>query len=93
MRIGHLELNVIAKEVLLSERLAGYKYWEYTASAQQAIDMLAAFGEDLRMDILRPLLKREGTEDAYAALQGLADSAEPVTDAKLRALLEHLRGR
>ena len=55
--------------------------------------MLAAFGEDLRMDILRPLLEREGTEDAYAAIKALAESAEPVTDAKLRALLEHLRSR
>jgi hypothetical protein len=93
VRIGHLELNVIAKEVLLSERLAGYKYWEYTASAQQAVDMIAAFGDDLRMEILQPLLKREGTEDAYEAIKALAESAKPVTDAGLRDLLEHLRRR
>jgi hypothetical protein len=93
VRIGHFEFNVIAKEALLSERLAGYKHWEYTASAQQAVDMIAAFGDDLRMEILEPLLKREGTTDAFGAIRTLAESAEPITDDKLRVLLEHLRQR
>lgn len=93
VRVGPFTLRVIAQETLLADRVVGFKHWRVTAYGQQAIDMIVAFGETLRMEILRPHLEREGAVDAFAALRDLALSAGPVTDSSLQSLLEHLTDR
>ncbi len=55
--------------------------------------MIAAFGPDLRMEILAPRLTRDRTGDALAALSEIAQSQAPVTEELLTQLLERLTGR
>jgi hypothetical protein len=91
VRVGRAEFRIVAKEVLLRDRLVGFKHWEYTGYGQQAIDMLAAFGDDLDTSWLLPELRREDALDALEALRDLARSSSPVTDQTLRELLGRLR--
>ena len=93
IRVGHFVLNVIAKEVLLADRIVGFKHWRYTSYGQQAIGMIAAFGDELRMDRLMPRLRQEDSTDAFEALKKLATSGDPVTEDTLQSLLERLTGR
>lgn len=93
IRLGHFPLNVIAKEVLLADRVVGFKYWRQTSYGQQAIDMIAAFGNELRADRLMPRLTQEQAVDAYEALRAMALSAESVTEDTLQTVLERLTGR
>lgn len=93
IRLGHFRLNVVAKEVLLADRVVGFKYWRQTSYGQQAIDMIAAFGDDLSADRLMPRLTQEQAVDAYEALRAMAVSDESVTEDSLQALLERLTGR
>lgn len=93
LRVGNFPINVIAKETLLADRVVGFKEWRQTSYGQQAIDMIAAFGDDLRINRLTPHLIRERAVDAFQALQGLAQSDEPVTEDTLQALLKRLTGR
>ena len=84
---------MIVKEILLADRIIGFKQWRHTSYAQQAIDMIAAFGDDLKLERLLPRLKKEGSIDAFEALRTLAASDEPVTEDVLLSLLERLTGR
>ena len=93
VRVGDAEFRVVTKEVVLRDRVVGFKQWKYTAYGQQAIDMLAAFGDELDMRWLLPELKREASLDALQALQILAESDAPVTDQALRDLIERLHHR
>lgn len=93
IRLGHFPLNVVAKEVLLADRVIGFKYWRYTSYGQQAIDMIAAFGDAIRLDRLLPRLVDNQATDAYDALKALALSNEPITEDTLQSLLERLTGR
>lgn len=93
IRLGHFPLSVVVKEVLLAYRVVGFKYWRHTSYGQQAIDMIAAFGDDLRADRLMPRLTQEQAVDAYEALRAMAVSNESVTEDSLQALLERLTGR
>ena len=93
LRVGSFPINVIAKETLLVDRVVGFKEWRQTSYGQQAIDMIAAFGDDLRMDRLGPNLAREGADDAFNALASLAQADAPVTEEVLQALLKRLTGR
>lgn len=92
VRVGSFMLRVLSKEVLLVERVVGFKQWKQTAYGQQAVDMIAAFGNDLDLDVLTVRLKREGSLDAYEALRMMAEGSEPVTEASLRQLLKQLTG-
>lgn len=90
VRLGSSEFRVVTKEVVLRDRLVGFKQWKHTAYGQQAIDMLAAFGDTLDMAWLEPELQREGSLDALYALRQLADSDTPVTEALLRQVIDEL---
>lgn len=90
VRVGDAEFRVVQKEVVLRDRLVGFKHWKHTAYGEQAIDMLAAFGDDLDMSWLRPELEREDSLDALEALRKLARSDVPVTDQVLRDLVDDL---
>ena len=93
VRVGPHVFRVIAKEAVLADRIVGFKHWRYTAYGEQAIEMLAAFGDELRMGWLLPKLRREGAVDAFEALSALARTAEPVTGESLRALIDRLHRR
>lgn len=90
--VGVLTLRVIRKEVVLADRIVGFKYWGVTDYGLQAIAMLAAFGPELDVPLLQSYLQREGAEDAYLALRQLGESGEPLTHERLQAELQRLRG-
>jgi hypothetical protein len=89
--IGPYVLRVLRKEIVLGERIVGFKHWRYTAYGAQALDMLAAFEDDLDEDILVRYLEREGAVDAYRALQALAGSEVSIDEAVLQAELRRLQ--
>jgi hypothetical protein len=92
VRVGEYIFSVVTKEVSLRDRVVGFKQWGYTAYGEQALDMLAAFGDELDEGWLLPELQREDSLDALEALRELA--AKPgreVTEETLRDLLERLR--
>ena len=91
--MGDAEFRIVTKEVVLRDRVAGFKQWKYTGYGQQAIDMLAAFGDELDMSWLAPELEHEDSLDALQALQRLATSHVPVTDRTLTDLVEQLQQR
>jgi len=93
VRVGQSVFRIVAKEVVLRDRVVGFKHWEYTAYGQQALDMLAAFGEELDEGWLFDELRRENSLDALKALRELARSDKPVTDETLRELVDQLRDR
>jgi hypothetical protein len=93
VRVGESVFRIVTKEVPLRDRVVGFKQWEYTAYGEQALDMLAAFGDELDEGWLFAELRREDSLDALEALRELARSDEPVTDETLRDLVDRLRGR
>ncbi|MBI4542324.1 MAG: hypothetical protein HY705_04780 [Gemmatimonadetes bacterium] len=91
MRVGSETFRVITKEAVLAERIIGFRHWQTTAYGQQALDMLAAFGDELDLPWLKKRLKDEASYDAYLELSKLAISEEPVTETTLGKLLDQLR--
>jgi hypothetical protein len=92
VHVGPFVFRVIAKESLLADRVVGFRQWGHTSYAQQAIDMIAAFGDELDHERLGAQLRREGSEDAYQELKRISASQDPVTEEGLKALLKRLRG-
>lgn len=90
--LGPYTLRVVRKEIVLGERIVGFKHWRYTAYGAQAIDMIASFGDEMDDELLRSYLLREDAEDAYEALQTLARSAIPITEDRLERELDRIRG-
>lgn len=93
VRAGSAVFAVVAKEVVLADRVGGFMHWRVTAYGQQVIDMLAAFGDNLDMSWLAPRPHREGSWDAFVRLGDLATSSAPVTEEVLQGLLGELRRR
>jgi hypothetical protein len=89
--IGGYDLRVVKPEVVLAERIVGFKHWGYTAYGLQSIAMVAAFGSEIDEDWLYSRLEREDAVDAYLALRALEAASQPITDAELRAVLERLK--
>lgn len=90
--LGPYVLRVLRKEIVLGERIVGFKHWRYTGYGAQAIDMIASFGRDLDEGLLRKYVRREGVEDAYEALRALVQSEAPITQEVLARELDRLRG-
>jgi hypothetical protein len=93
MRVGSALLRVVTKEVVVADRIIGFRQWGVLAYGQQAIDLLAAFGDELDDAWLQEKLQGEGSEDALDPLHTLARGDAPVTDAVLRDVLARLRQR
>jgi hypothetical protein len=93
VRVGTAVFRVVTKEVVLADRIVGFKQWEETGYGEQAVEMLAAFGLDLDMSWLEPRLRAEGSWDAFEALSEVVRGQAPVTAASLESLLRRLRGR
>jgi hypothetical protein len=77
--IGPFTLRVVRKEIVLADRIVGFRYWKYWAYGLQAIDMMNSFGAELDVEALRHALRREQAEDAYELLASLGASGEPMT--------------
>ena len=92
MGIDPFPLRVVTKEVVLADRIVGFKYWGVVDYGIQAVAMLDAFGAELNEDSLRMHLKREQAEDAYERLCLLAASDEPADTERVGKELEALRG-
>lgn len=93
IRLGSLTLRVIRKEVVLAERITGFKWWRVPAYGMQAIDMIAAFGPELDEDYLRERLRQEGAEDAFDLLKSYAEGSADFTAADLERDLERMLSR
>jgi hypothetical protein len=92
MRVGNSVFEIVTKEVVLADRIVGFRQWQVIAWGQQAIDLIAAFEEDLDWDWLRRKLAREGSLDALKPLKKMALGQGPITAEVLVDLLEELRG-
>ncbi len=90
VRVGHFPLRIVSKEILLADRVVGFKHWRHTAYGAQAIEMIGAFGPALNQALLKPRLEKESALDAFEALAALVESAAAVPEQKLRKLLERL---
>ena len=91
IHVGPFVFRVIAKEALLVDRLTGFKHWRHTSYGQQAIDMIAAFGDSLDEERFAEGLRREDVGDAYEALRRVAISETPVTEDSLQQILSQLK--
>lgn len=60
---------------------------------EQAIDMLAAFGDELDMQWLEAHLKQEHAWDAFIELSKVARGSAPVSHDSLRRLARRLLGK
>jgi hypothetical protein len=90
VRVGHFPLRIVSKEILVADRVVGFKHWRHTAYGAQAIEMIAAFGLELNQSILKPRLEKESAMDAFEALEALAESSVTVPEERLQELLERL---
>ncbi len=93
IELGALPLRVIRKEVVLAERITGFKWWGVPAYWMQAVDMIGAFGEELDEEYLRKRLRQEKAEDAFDLLKGYAEESADFTAADLERDLERLLNR
>jgi hypothetical protein len=91
MRVGKAVFEIVKKEVVLADRIIGYRQWGTLAYGQQAIDLLVAFGDDIDEGWLREKLVREGSLDALAPLKDLATTEEPVNEEVLEHMLSRLQ--
>lgn len=79
------------KEVLVRDRIVGFRQWEETGHGAQALEMLAAFDDELDMEWIRSELESEGSLDALAPLQELVSQEKTITEQSLRELLSDLK--
>lgn len=91
--IGEHLLRVVRAEVVLADRIVGFRHWGYTAYALQAAAMLDVIGPSIDETWLRRRLEREGALDAYDALAAMQRAESAVTERELESLLSRLRNR
>ena len=88
--VGSLSLRVVRQEVVLADRIIGFKHWRTTAYGAQALALLQVLGTSLDDQLLRARLRAEDAENAYDALCRLADGGATVGEAELEAVLRRL---
>lgn len=91
--VGRLTLRVVKREIVLADRIIGFKHWRATAYGAQAVALLALFGSGLDDGLLRQRVRAEGAEDALDELLALAADSAPVTEELLQQLLDRLQSR
>ena len=92
--VGPYHLQVIGREVVLAERIVGFRYWKAWAYGLQAIRTLRAIRNEIDRTTLIENLESEGAGavDAYLFLDEIAVSGQVVTAADLDRAW-HLRYR
>jgi len=91
--VGPLKLRVVKREIVLADRIIGFKHWRATAYGAQAVALLALFGSELDEHLLLARVRAEDAEDALNALRILAASTAAVTENQLQQLLARLATR
>lgn len=91
--VGGYALRLARPEVLLADRVVGFKHWRYTGYGLQALTLLAALGDNLDHAWLEQRLRREHALDAYVALRRLRAGNKSIDERALDALLNHLEDR
>lgn len=89
--VGSLSLRVIKREIVLADRIIGFRHWGVTAYGAQAIALLSLFGASIDERVLRDRLRAESAEDALEPLLALAGGGERVGEKELQRLLERLQ--
>lgn len=90
LSVGPLTLRVVKREVVLADRIVGFKHWRATAYGAQAIAMAKVFGDALDRSMLEARLRAEDSMDAWEGLQRMADLGGVVDEAALDELLLQL---
>lgn len=90
VEVGPLSLRVVRKEIVLADRIIGFKHWRSTAYGAQALALLQVLGASLDERLLRERLGAEDAEDAYEALLALALNRQVVGADELETLLQAL---
>jgi hypothetical protein len=90
---GGLRLRVVRREVVLADRVIGFKHWGATAYGAQAIALLAALGDVVDERMLRDRVRAEDAGDALDVLWTMARSGARVSEVDLRNVLDRLHGR
>lgn len=93
LSVGGLRLRVVRREVVLADRVIGFKHWGATAYGAQAIALLAALGDIIDERMLRERVKAEDADDALELLWAMARSGAQVGEVDLRNALDRLHGR
>lgn len=88
-----MQLRIVRREVVLADRIIGFKHWRATSYGAQAVALLAAMGGAIDEPVLRDCLRREDAEDALDLLRALGRSRAPVTETLLRTALDQLTAR
>lgn len=88
--VGALSLRVVRQEIVLADRIIGFKHWRATAYGAQALSLMQVLSASLDDRLLRERLRDEDAEDAYDALRALARNATSVGETELDALLQRL---
>lgn len=91
--VDFLTLRVVRREIVLADRIIGFKHWGATAYGAQAVALLALFGDTLDEGLLRERLRSEDAEDALTALRELAGADQGVSEGTLQAVLARLHSR
>lgn len=90
VRVGPMSFRVVKREVVLADRIVGFKHWRATAYGAQAIALLTLFRGQLDERLLRERVRAEDAEDALDALVSLAASGS-AGESELERVLESLR--
>ncbi len=90
VEVGPLSLRVVRREIVLADRIIGFKHWRSTAYGAQALALLQVLGASLNERLLRERLGAEDAEDAYEALLALALNRQVVGADELETLLQVL---
>jgi hypothetical protein len=93
VNVGPLQLRVVRREIVLADRIIGFKHWRATSYGAQAVALLAVLGGDIDEDILLARLRAEDAEDALAALRLVLAKGAKVSEGELQDLLDQLHGR
>jgi hypothetical protein len=91
--VAGLQLRVLRREIVLADRIIGFKHWRSTAYGAQAVALLHIFGGSIDETLLRDRLRSENAEDALMALRALAKGQQAVGEAELEAILDSLHHR
>lgn len=93
VEIGALRLRVVRREIVLADRIIGFKHWRTTAYGAQALALLEAFGASMDEQLLRDRLRAEHAEDALDALIALSTRGGTVGATELESVLQILDRR
>ncbi|MGQ0766987.1 MAG: hypothetical protein ACT4OZ_15160 [Gemmatimonadota bacterium] len=90
VKVGPLLLRVVRREIVLADRIIGFKHWRATGYGAQALALLEVLGESIDERLLRERLRAEDAVDAFEALRTLARSQRDVGAIELDTVLQSL---